>query len=196
MILAVLVVLVQGNTDSLANRVRQIADTYLTTYFERHPDEATLDGVAHTRHDRLPDNSPSALARWRQREDAWLAELEGLDPAPLAGRPEWISYGIMRDALEGSIATRVCRFELWSVAHTGGGWLATVTSLAELQPVGSDEARRQALARWAAIPQYIATEIANTREGARVGYTAPQRNVRSEERRVGKKCRSRWSPEH
>src|SRR5207237_1815476 len=104
MILAVLVVLVQGNTDSLANRVRQIADTYLTTYFERHPDEATLDGVAHTRHDRLPDNSPSALARWRQREDAWLAELEGLDPAPLAGRPEWISYGVMRDALEASIA--------------------------------------------------------------------------------------------
>src|SRR5438105_7187801 len=196
MILAVLVVLVQGNADSLATRVRQITDTYLTAYFERHPDEATLDGVAHIRHDRLPDNSPNALARWRQREDAWLAELEGLDPTPLAGRPEWIAYGIMRDALEGSIATRVCRFELWSVAHTGGGWLATVTSLAELQPVGTDEARRQALVRWAAIPQYIATETANTREGARVGYTAPQRNVRSEERRVGKKCRSRWSPEH
>jgi len=175
---AVLIVLVQSNTDSLASRVRQIADTYLTAYFERHPDEATLDGVANTRHDRLPDNSPNALAGWRQREDAWLAELEGLDPAPLAGRPEWISYGIMRDALEGSIATRVCRFELWSVAHTGGGWLATVTSLAELQPVGTDEARRQALARWAAIPQYIATETANTREGARIGYTAPQRNVR------------------
>ena len=124
MILAVLVVLVQGNADSLATRVRQITDTYLTAYFERHPDEATLDGVAHTRHDRLPDNSPNALARWRQREDVWLPELEGLAPAPLAGRPEWIAYGIMRDALEGSIATRVCRFELWSVAHTGGGWLA------------------------------------------------------------------------
>ena len=132
---AVLIVLVQSNTDSLASRVRQIADTYLTAYFERHPDEATLDGVANIRHDRLPDNSPSAVGRWRQREDAWLAELEGLDPAPLAGRPEGIAYGIMRDALEGSIATRVCRFELWSVAHTGGGWLATVTSLAELQPV-------------------------------------------------------------
>src|SRR5438874_6725477 len=166
MILAVLVVLVQGNADSLATRVRQITDTYLTAYFERHPDEATLDVVAHTRHDRLPDNSPNALARWRQREDAWLAELADIDPAPLAGRPEWIAYGIMRDALEGSIATRVCRFELWSVAHTGGGWLATVTSLAELQPVGTDEARRQALARWAAIPPYIAIETANAREGA------------------------------
>ena len=175
---AALVVLVQGSADSLATRVRQLADTYLAAYFERHPDEATLDGVANTRHDRLPDNSPAALARWRQREDAWLAELEHIDPAPLAGRPEGISYGIMRDALEGSIRMRLCRFALWSVAHTGGGWLATVMSLAGLQPVGTDEARRQAVARWAAIPQYIATETANTREGARLGYTAPQRNVR------------------
>jgi len=175
---AALVVLVQGSADSLATRVRQLADAYVAAYFERHPDEATLDGLANTRHDRLPDNSPTALARWRQREDAWFAELEHIDPAPLAGRPEGIAYGIMRDALEGSIATRVCRFELWSVAHTGGGWLATVTSLAELQPVGTDEARREALARWAAIPQYIATETANTREGARLGYTAPRRNVR------------------
>src|SRR5438105_321690 len=177
MILAVLVVLVQGNADSLATRVRQITDTYLTAYFERHPDEATLDGVAHTRHDRLPDNSPNALARWRQREDAWLAELTDIDPAPLAGHPEWIAYGIMRDALEGSIATRVCRFELWSVAHTGGGWLATVTSLAELQGVGTDQARRQTLARWRAVPPYIATEMANHRQGLRRGYTAPPHNV-------------------
>ena len=175
---AAFVVLVQSAGDSLATHVRQLADSYLAAYFERHPDEATLDGVAKTRHDRLPDNSPSALARWRQREDAWLAELVAIDPTPPAGRPEGISYGVMRDALEGSIATRVCRYELWSIAHTGGGWLAMVTSLAEVQPVGSDEARRQTLARWGAIPQYIASETANTRAGVRLGYTAPQRNVR------------------
>src|SRR5207244_12439410 len=34
------------------------------------------------------------------------------------------------------------------------------------------------LARWRAVPRYIATEIANQREGLRVGYTAPQGNVR------------------
>ncbi|HLQ58075.1 MAG TPA: DUF885 domain-containing protein, partial [Gemmatimonadales bacterium] len=68
-------------------------------------------------------------------------------------------------------------FELWSVAHTGGGWLSTVTSLAALQPVGSDDARRQALARWRAVPAYIATEMANHREGLRRGYTAPRHNV-------------------
>src|SRR5213593_1933653 len=178
MILALVLVL-QNNPapDSLALRVRQLADAYLTAYFERHPDEATLDGVARGPHDRLPDNSPAAIAQWQDREDAWLSQLRRINPRRIEGRPEAIAYGIMRDAIEGSIATRVCRFELWSVAHTGGGWLATITSLATLQGVGSDEARRQTLARWHAVPAYIETETANHREGLRRGYSAPRHNV-------------------
>jgi uncharacterized protein (DUF885 family) len=174
---AVLLVLVQGSADSAAAPVRQLADTYLAAYFERHPDEATLDGVANGPHDRLPDNSPAALARWQQREDAWLAQLRRINSRRFEDRPEAVAYGIMRDAIEGSIATRICRFELWSVAHTGGGWLSTITSLATLQPVGSDTARRQTLARWRAVPGYIATEMANHREGLRQGFTAPRHNV-------------------
>ncbi|HTI05379.1 MAG TPA: DUF885 family protein [Gemmatimonadales bacterium] len=177
MMLALAVLVVQAQTDSLASRVRQLADSYLVAYFAQHPDEATADGVANGPHDRLPDNSPEALARWQTREDAWFARLRRINPRPLAGRPEWVSYGIMRDALESSIATRACRFELWSIAHTGGGWLATITSLAALQAVGTDTARRQALARARAAPAYIATEMANHREGLRRGYTAPRHNV-------------------
>lgn len=177
MTLALALLVLQTSSDSSATHVRQLADSYLVAYFARHPDEATLDGVAHTRHDRLPDNSPAARRRWWVREDAWIRELDGIDPAPLAGRPEAIAYGIMRDALEGSIATRVCRFELWSVAHTGGGWLATVTALAALQPVGTEEARRETLARWRAVPRYIATEMANHRTGLKLGYSAPRHNV-------------------
>src|SRR2546430_13167102 len=85
----------------------------------------------------------------------------------------------MRDALEGSVGTRLCRFELWNVSHTNGGWVPTVTSLAAAQPVGTPAARSQALARWRAIPRYIATETANQREGLRIGYTAPQADVRN-----------------
>jgi len=166
-----------GAPDSVAARVRQMADVYLTAYFERHPDEATFDGVAKGPHDRLPDNSPAAMAAWQGREDDWLSQLKRINPRRLEGRPEAVSYGIMRDALEGSIATRVCRFELWSVAHAGGGWLPTVTALATLQGVGTDEARRQTLARWRAIPTYIATEMANHREGLKRDYTAPRHNV-------------------
>jgi len=167
-----------GGSDSLAAHVRQLSDAYLAAYWQRHPDEATLDGVSDVRHDRLPDNSPGALARWQAREDAWLAELRRIDPAALAGRPEWIAYGVMRDALEGSTATRLCRYELWNVSHAGNGWLSMVTSLAAVQPVGTAEARQQALARWRAVPAYIDGEAANQREGLQRGYSAPQGNVR------------------
>ena len=178
MTLALALLVLQANGDSLATRVRHTADTYLAAYWDRHPDEATLDGVTNVRHDRLPDNSPATAARWWRREDAWLAQLERIDPAPLAGRPEWIAYGIMRDALEGSVATRVCRFELWSVSHSGDSWISTITALAALQPVGTADARREALARWRAVPRYIALETANHRAGLRTGYTAPQGPVR------------------
>jgi uncharacterized protein (DUF885 family) len=178
---AVAMLLAQGSApapDSLAARVRQLADSYLAAYWERHPDEATADGVASLPHDRLPDASPAALARWQAREDAWLAELDRIDPAALAGRPEWISYGVMRDAIEGSVATRLCRYELWNVGDANGGWLGIVTSLAPLQPVGTDGARQQALARWRAIPDLIAVEMANQRAGLGAGYTAPRGSVR------------------
>jgi uncharacterized protein (DUF885 family) len=177
MTLALALLVLQAGPDSLSVRVRQLADSYLVAYFGQHPDEATQNGVANVRHDRLPDNSPESLARWRAREDAWLAALKRINPKRVTGRSEWIAYGIMRDALEGSVATRVCSYELWSVAHTGGGWLSTITSLAALQPVGSDSARAQVLARWRAIPAYIATETANHREGLRRKFSAPRGNV-------------------
>jgi len=47
MILAALLLL-QANTDSLAAHVRQVADSYLAAYFERHPDEATAATRAST----------------------------------------------------------------------------------------------------------------------------------------------------
>ena len=62
-ILTALLLLQSKEPDSIAARVRQLADSYLVAYFDRHPDEATLDGVANGPHDRLPDNSPEALAR-------------------------------------------------------------------------------------------------------------------------------------
>src|SRR2546421_9295063 len=176
---AVALVLAQGSgVDSLAGRVRQVADSYLAAYFERHPDEATLDGVAGGPDDRLPDDSPLALATWQAREDAWLSELRAIDPAPLGGRPEAVAYGVMRDALEGAIATRVCRSELWNVGHTGNGAFAIVTSLSALQPVGTEAARRQTLSRWRAIPAYLGSEEENQRTGLRLGFSAPRGNVR------------------
>jgi len=50
--------------------------------------------------------------------------------------------------------------------------------LVTIQPVGSDDARKDALARWGALPTYIDTEIGNLREGLEAGYSSPKLNVR------------------
>jgi uncharacterized protein (DUF885 family) len=44
--------------------------------------------------------------------------------------------------------------------------------------VGTDDARKDALARWGALPKFVDTEIGNLREGIKLGYTAPKGNVR------------------
>src|SRR2546425_10214737 len=111
---AVVLFLAQGpGTDSLGARVRRLADTYVAAYFERHPDEATLDGVAGVPHDRLPDDSPPALARWQAREDAWLADLRALDPARLGDGPEAGADGGVRRAPEGRGAAPGGRPQVW-----------------------------------------------------------------------------------
>jgi uncharacterized protein (DUF885 family) len=159
-------------------RVRALADAYLDGYFERNPDEATSYGVPGRRHDRLPDNSLDALAAWRAREDAWLADARRIDPATIQAPPLRATYAITRETLEGSIARRVCRIELWGVSQFGNSWQGWFGYLVTIQPVGTAEARKEALARWAALPEYLDTEIANLRAGLEQGYSAPKGNVR------------------
>jgi uncharacterized protein (DUF885 family) len=57
------------------------------------------------------------------------------------------------------------------------GWPFMTTQLAAIQPVGSEQARREALARWGKLPRYLSNELDNLREGLRRGYTTPKANV-------------------
>jgi uncharacterized protein (DUF885 family) len=83
---------------------------------------------------------------------------------------------MLRERIEASRAARVCRAELWPVNQMSG-WQADFATLARVQPVGTPELREQALARWRRIPRYLQNEIDNLREGVRLGYTTPRRNV-------------------
>src|SRR5688500_15225729 len=165
-------------TDAGADRrVRALADSYVDAYFDRFPEQATYLGVAGRSHDRLTDNSLAALAAWDAREDAWLDEVRGIDAGAIASAPLRATHAILREALESSAASRICRSELWNVSpmtgwHVGYGYLVTI------QPTGNDQARREALARWAALPTRIDSEIANPREGLKRGYPAPRHIVR------------------
>jgi uncharacterized protein (DUF885 family) len=165
------------DTAATARMVNAVADEYMAALLERNPELVTFYGLPDGRHDRLTDNSPAALRAWRAREDAWLASMAAMDPAPLDGRPERATYAILRDALESAVATRACRNELWPVNQLTG-WQANLPFLAQIQPVGTPELRAQTLARWRAIPGYLDNEVAALREGMRLGYTTPRVNVR------------------
>ena len=159
-------------------RVRALADAYLDGYFQRNPDQVTLYGVPGRHHDALPDNSLEALKAWQTKEDAWLALAKQIDPATMETPPLRATYAIVREALEGSIGARVCRYELWTVSQMVNAWQVQDAYTVTIQPVGTDEARKEALARWSRLPHYIDTEVANLREGLKAGYSAPKGNVR------------------
>ena len=159
-------------------RVRELADAYLEGFFERNPDQVTLFGVPGRRHDALPDNSLGALKSWQAREDVWLAQAKQIAPAAIEAPPLRGTYAIVREALEASIGVRVCRQELWTVSQFVNSWQVQDGYTVTIQPVGTDEARKEALARWSRLPKYIDTEIANLRDGLKLGYSAPKLNVR------------------
>jgi uncharacterized protein (DUF885 family) len=158
--------------------VKQLADTFLAASFERNPEEITQFGIPNHRQDKLTDNSLDALKAWQAREDAWLAEVKQIDPATISAPPLRATYAILREQLEGPIALRACRNELWTVSQFVNAWQVQAGYLVTIQPVGTDDARKDALARWGSLPKFVDNEISNLREGIKQGYTAPKGNVR------------------
>src|SRR5262245_52982034 len=65
-------------------RVQALADAYLEGFLARNPDQATLYGIPGRHHDKLPDNSMAALRAWQNREDLWLQDAKGIDPAGIS----------------------------------------------------------------------------------------------------------------
>jgi uncharacterized protein (DUF885 family) len=161
----------------VSGEVNRLADEYVAAFFERSPESATRRGIPGTDDGQVTDNSLEALGRWHAREDAWLPQVRAIDAPRLEGSPEWVTYGILRELLEGSVASRVCRQELWPLSSTVPGWQGSYPILAELQPVGTDTLRQQAIRRARGLGRYLTTEMSNLREGVRQGYTAPRVTV-------------------
>ena len=159
-----------------ARRVVQIADEYYAGFLAAQPISATFGGLPEAPTDRLDDNSLAALARWEGQEDGWLARVREVPEAELAGTRDAVTLGILRETLEGAVARRVCRRELWDVSQMFGAQQLP-TLLTTVQPVGSEDKRAHALARYRQFGRFFDTEITNLREGLRRGYAAPRRNV-------------------
>jgi uncharacterized protein (DUF885 family) len=167
---------VRSDVPADARRTTALADRWLEQIKQRFPVTYLGSGLPTERHDLLEQNAPRDLAAWREFLVGVEKELSQIPEDRLSGRSEWVTWHYLRQGLAQQDAARLCRTELWQVSPLG--WLTHLTHLATLQPVETDELRRQALARWRSVPLWVDQEIANLRSGARLGYTASQSAVR------------------
>jgi len=163
--------------DDPAKRVTALADRYVAEFKRVYPIAFSFSGMPLERHDGIDINAPADVAKWRAFQRGLAQELAALPADSLEGRPEWTTWQFLNQALRQDAATEVCRQELWAVSPLG--WQASLPQVAGIQPVGSDDARNQALARWRGMGTWIDQEIANLREGQRLGYLATQTSVQS-----------------
>jgi len=158
------------------SRIEVLADEVLAATMERFPTMGTYYSIEGARHDRLFDNSLEALTEWHAREDAWLAELNSTSAPGDVGSRDWVTYGILHEALESAVATRICRNELWQASSTTS-WHTGMPFVFEIQPVDTPDLQAQVLTRLGEVDQFIDTETANLRQGLELGYSAPRVTV-------------------
>ena len=153
------------------------SSAWVAALLEWWPEVATFQGSPDADPGAIKDPSRAAVAAWHAREDSLHARLLEIDASRLEGRPEWVTYGFLREALELGKQSRVCRSELLNVDQRYG-WQVSYPLLGlHLQPVGTEALREAALRRFGALPRYLDAEIENLREGLRQRYSAPRVTV-------------------
>jgi uncharacterized protein (DUF885 family) len=161
-----------------AGRVNALADDYWAEFLRVFPLSALFYGVPNTPGDRMGDNSLAAVRSWERKEDRWIDQLGRVSASALEGQDENATYGVLRETLDASRQGRVCRPELLPL-NQQGGWQIGLPVIAQIQPVGTAELRAASLRRWHDVARYVDTEIANLREGLRLGYTQPRGNAQA-----------------
>jgi uncharacterized protein (DUF885 family) len=160
-------------TDDAASAVTKMADRYYTFTLENTPEVAYFSGVKLPRHDGMEDNSLAAQQVKEAFEDVIFSAIEQLDVASLDGKTEWITYAYLAQQLRSDRALRICKQELWNVNQMGG-WHSGYVQIAQLQPTGTPEFRKQSLVRWGKMAGFIDQEIENLAIGLIQGYSAPK----------------------
>jgi uncharacterized protein (DUF885 family) len=174
-----LIAIVSGNDARAADtdRVTALADRYVEAYKSSFPIGYELFGLPLERSDGIDINGPAAIERWHRLNEEMASELATIRPEGLVGHAEWVTWQFLNQALSQDRSTAVCRSELWGVSP--GGWQTGLKLIADAQPVATDQARAQALTRWRGFGPWIDREIANLKEGQKLGYTAAEPAVRS-----------------
>jgi len=159
------------------SQVTALADRYVDEYQKSFPISYELFGLPVKRSDGIEINAQADIERWHRLNADMAGELAAIHPEGLVGQPEWVTWQFLNHALAEDHATAVCREELWSVSP--GGWQSGLKLIADTQPVADEEGRAQALTRWRAFGPWVDREIANLKDGQKLGYLAADSAVRS-----------------
>ena len=159
-----------------ARTFEKVSDTWVHQQLEFDPTLAYLGGLPIPAHVHFADNSPESSNSRATQEQVSLTDLLAINssrlPATLVA-----PYASLREQLQSDLQLRVCRTELWNINHFSG-WQSGFAQLAEQQPIATGKDRDQALALWADLPRFLATETADQQLGLASGYSAPQSVVR------------------
>ena len=169
-LLAALAALPSHAEASDRERVTALADRFVDEYQKSFPVSYGFSGLPVKRNDGVDINAPADVARWHALLKGMAAELAGIKPEGFAADPEWVTWQFLDHTFKQDAATTVCRNELWTVSPIG--WQAALSQIASVQPVNTDEARAQALSRFRDFGPWFDREIANLKEGQRLGYSA------------------------
>lgn len=156
--------------------ITRLADSYYNRVLVTFPESAYYADIPIDRHDGVTSNNLADIKKWEDFEDSLYNEITKIDELKFTEKKYKIAYWLLKEELESSIVMRVCKRNLWDVSHLSG-WQDNWTSIAEFQPVGSDDLRGQALERWKKLPLLIETEIGNLKKGISLGYTMPKEIV-------------------
>jgi len=168
-----------SDTAQTDQMVRALADTVVADVFEQRPELPTMLRPPGARYDSLPDDSLNGIAARDAQRAQWLQRLHSIDVGQVRSPEARLAYQLARARLADGQALQICHYELWTVSQMLNGWQVRFANLAQIQPVGTEELRAQALRRFGALPDYIDTQTTNLREGLRRGYRAADINVRA-----------------
>jgi uncharacterized protein (DUF885 family) len=159
-----------------ADTVNRLADEFVSSYERYFPFTVMYTGLPLQTQSGIDINAPADLARWRRLVHSIEAQLGRISETELVGRLEWITRAYLIQGIREAETGEICRSELWDIY----GWVFQLRRIADAQPVGTDEDRREAIERWKHLPGWIDQDAVNLAQGLRAGYSGYRDAVESQ----------------
>ncbi len=150
-------------------KLKDLENQYLAQNYQHQPEMMEEIQAPNARHDVFNNHSLKFADTWNQVQEDNLKTLYQIDDKNLVGN-SLSEYRILREHLEAAHNLQICRQELWHL-DSMFPWFAALANLAQIQPVGDEKARNDALKRWKTFDSIVNDEINNLKAGLKQGYS-------------------------